>query len=352
MRRTKSRKPPVRKARPKLAPRSERSKSGLIYKAIPSSGTIRVTLSDRATLQPKVPGRTIFDDEVKADFVPQAREYWHPDTAGQQALKGKWIVNALADPDHYPHALEFLARKLDGHDMPVFNHPQAVIETRRDLSARKLAGIKNLIVPKCERFLATHPDHFLQTFERGGFAYPVLVRPAGSHTGEDLVKVDGPQDWHKVHHIPWGGQYIFMTQWVDFQNAAGHWPKIRLSVTSAGIQLRHILYGDGWLIHSVVRDEETLKRELEILNNAHEWEAIHELGREIRDRVGLDFFGVDLGWKSDSEFVLFEANASMSILSRRNMPELHEKNYLRVQQDVRRALARVTGAVLPDGIAE
>jgi hypothetical protein len=330
-----------RKSRQKTVKRIGSNKAGLVFKALPNSRSIGIRLTNQATLQPIFPGRLIFDDDIKSAFKPQSQEFWFPDETGKQKLTGQWLINELADADHYDRALHFLSSKLDSQNIPVLNHPRAVLETRRDLSAQKLSGIDNLMVPKCVRFQATDPLHFQHVFEQGGFSYPILIRLAGSHSGINFLKIAGPQDWQKVHFIPWGGQHIYMTQWVDFRNSEGRWIKLRLSITSTGIQLRHVLFGESWLIHSVQRNAETLQRELSILNNAHDWHVIHRLGHEIRERVGLDFFGVDLGWKSDQEFVLFEANASMSILSRHNMLEQHEENYLRIQQDVRQTINRV-----------
>ena len=59
---------------------------------------------------------------------------------------------------------------------------------------------------------------------------------------------------------------------------------------------------------------------------------------EIRERIGLDFFGIDLGYISDSEFVFFESNAAMTILPPSNMPEYrnidYKKNLRLIETDV------------------
>jgi hypothetical protein len=228
--------------------------------------------------------------------------------------------------------------------------PNAVLGTRRDTISNTLSGIQHLTAPKCIQFRPTHPNHFQDSFLREGFEYPVLIRPSGSQTGQNLLLIETKNEWDKIHSIPWGGCDIFMTQWVDFQSSENEWRKLRLSITPYGVRLRHILFGSSWLIHSVERDEPMVQKEVDILKSAGKWDNLQKLGTAIREKVGLDFFGVDIGWKSDTEFVLFEANATMSILSYRLMPkfqrDVYVNNIKNIEKDVWQSLEATTGSTL------
>ena len=318
---------------------------GLFFQAVPSNSVVSLALQSSANPQVVWPGRTVFTDKMKTSLSRCTKNFWYPNTDDISLPRSHWVVNGLAEADRYPHALKYLAGQVEETGVAVFNSPQAVLDSRRDRSAQRLNGIVNLIVPQTRRFRPTHTDQFKQVFASGGFEFPVLIRPAGTHTGKSLIKIDGPGDWDKIHVIPWGGTRVYMTQWMDFRSSAGEWRKLRLSITPQAIRLRHILYGTDWLIHSVQRSLDEVEREMEVLLNADDWEAMQQLGADIRDRVGLDFFGVDLGWKSDSEFVLFEANASMSILSYHNMPESRRADYVgnlkKIEKDVWRSLEGV-----------
>jgi hypothetical protein len=315
---------------------------GILFNALPTNREIESKLTADGKPSMVFPGRIVLTSAMKSELYKHATDAWHPGHDNWEH-KPDWIVNMLADPDRYAVALEQLDQKLTGNPVPVFNHPRAILNTQRDVIWKQLADVENLISPRCDRFVATHPDHFRAAFEKGEFDFPVLIRPAGSHTGNDLIIIENERDWDKIYTVSWSGHEMYMTQWVDFQAANGDWPKLRLSVTCNGIKLRHILYGDSWLVHSTVRDTETVERELEVLLGADNWQALQKLGADIRQKVDLDFFGVDLGWKSESEFVLFEANASMSILSNRHMPEHRREDYVenlrRIEQDVWQALS-------------
>lgn len=342
----KKRKPQRTAARPqrrKSAKTAAPQTAGYLFKAIPSHFQIRATMAETTEPAMIFPGRLVFSKPLSESLERRAKTLWHTSERDIEAVKADWIVNTLADADHYPHALGFLKESYANKGVPIFNHPDAVVKTRRHSMPHFLSGIDNLIVPKCERFRPTNPNHFLQAFEELGFTLPVLIRPVGSHTGTDLVLIEKSTDWQKIYGMPWGGQEIYMTQWTDFQSADGEWRKLRLSITPHSVRLRHILYGDGWLVHAAKRDAEKVERELEILLHDDKWDTLQKLGRDIRDRLGMDFVGADIGWKSDTEFVLFEANASMSILSQANMPEHRRDDYLaswkRIEADVKKALS-------------
>lgn len=340
-----------RKLNPSRSRLAEKASEGLVFSAIPSDHQITTHLK-KEKLTPTVvwPGRTILTTEMKRVLANKSREIWHSTSTETLIGTRKWIINKLADPDRYPQALKFLAEKTAGTDTKIFNHPNAVLETRRDKISRNLSGIQHLTTPKCIMFRATHPNHFQDAFQSGGFEYPVLIRPSGSQTGQNLLCIGSENEWDKIFAIPWGGCNIFMTQWVNFQSSENEWRKLRLSITPHGIRLRHILFGSSWLIHSVERDAAMVQKEVEILTNIGKWEKLQKLGEAIRDKVGLDFFGVDLGWKSDTEFVLFEANATMSILSYHLMPQfqrdIYVNNLKNIEKDVWLTLEATTGTTL------
>ncbi len=327
---------------------SPRRKPGLLFNALPSNREITAKLTPEGKPSMVFPGRIVLTNAMKTELTKHATDYWHP--GNDQWENGvDWVVNMLAEPDRYVDALQHFDQKLIGKSLPVFNHPRAILDTQRDVVWKRLADVDSLIAPRCDRFVATHPHQFREAFAQGGFDFPVLIRPAGSHTGNDLIIIESKRDWDKIYSISWSGREMYMAQWVDFQSANGDWPKLRLSITRDSIRVRHILFGDSWLVHASERDAETVERELEVLLGADNWPILQKLGDDIRQRIGLDFFGVDLGWKSETEFVLFEANASMSILSNQNMPVHRREDYVAslqlIEDDIWRALSQF--AVVP-----
>ena len=136
-----------------------------------------------------------------------------------------------------------------------------------------------------------------------------------------------------------------MTQFVDFRDSNGRFTKARMVIAGNKISLRHILSSDDWLIHAGNRDQASADHELERLGTVTSWDRMMQVGRDIHARIGLDFFGVDLGIQSDDSFVLFEANAAMSILSTNHTPEYRQQDYLdhiaSIERDVVAALQAI-----------
>ena len=83
---------------------------------------------------------------------------------------------------------------------------------------------------------------------------------------------------------------------------------------------RHKLMSDSWNVHGkdrerIMGDRPDLIEEEVALFATPEGAFPPEIGRTldaVRDRMGLDFFGVDFGIAPDGRVLLFEANATMN----------------------------------------
>jgi glutathione synthase/RimK-type ligase-like ATP-grasp enzyme len=209
-----------------------------------------------------------------------------------------------------------------GTSARIFNHPRAVVASRRDKVSSLLAGIDGLEVPKCIRFVPKKSQDFQKAFADTGMAYPVLVRPAASQTGRGLVRVDSPFDWVKALESHWYGVPHFMTQYVEYKNAFSHlYEKARVVVIGDQLFLRAYSTSPEWLVKGLPKDL-TTSEAIDILNGFNSfsagdggWSALRFVANEIKSRLPLDFFGIDLGVRGDGTFVLFEANVAMNILT-------------------------------------
>jgi glutathione synthase/RimK-type ligase-like ATP-grasp enzyme len=322
-------------------------KTGIFFRAVPDDGRVDVQITPTNGLNLGFPNCFIPSPRLEKMISEATNPFWfpvHPKAQVQLPANG-WVVNFCADADEYSRAMTFLKGILDKTGMPTFNHPDGIMNSRRDNISGLLQGIDGLTAPKCVRFSPKEPTDFQKTFDDNGFDYPVLVRPTASQTGTHLVKVQSADDWHKVHSIPWGGQTLYMTQFVDFKNADGENIKLRVVCVGDRIFIRHILFADDWLVHARVRTGVIVDRELALHSKLLKDQKFLSIVNEIKKRVGLDFFGVDLGWISDDHFVLFEANAAMSILSTGNMPTYRREEYLQINKNIEEAVVATLRAV-------
>jgi hypothetical protein len=227
------------------------------------------------------------------------------------------IVNMMTDPELHRQPLENLRRLLAGYGGKIVNRPQAVLQSGRDKIAAALAGTPGLRVPKVARLAGGKPRMAVKTIERLGVAYPLIVRQAGTHTGNIVGLIESEEAL--LPAIARAGDY-FATEFVDYRSADGLFRKYRVFFLGERIVFRHMIISDEWSVHGGSRmrfmvDRRELMEEEKRLFSLPEGPFpadFQTLFGEIRSRIALDFFGLDFGIDRSGEAVLFEANATMN----------------------------------------
>ena len=229
----------------------------------------------------------------------------------------RWLLNLITEPEANRIVLENLRKLLRDSQGKVINRPDAVLRSTRDQVARRLAGTPGLLVPRVVRFKTGRPELAVQIVERAGLDYPVILRQAGTHTGEIVGLFDNPADMSGA--LVADGDHI-ATEFVDFRSTDGLYRKYRYFFIGRRLIFRHILASDGWNIHARDRlrfmlDRPDLREEEERLFERAEGAlppSVIQTLEIVRERLGLDFFGMDFGILPDGRVVLFEANATMN----------------------------------------
>ena len=254
-------------------------------------------------------------------------------------------INFLADADLYPNALRQAAAFVGKLVVPCFNHPGAVAATTRDGVYQRLKGVPGLHVPVTVRTLAHTVAGLQQAMAQAGISYPVLVRMTGDHGGVSTALVMHAGDWDAINPLPWGGREVYLTQFVDYRDADGHYRKTRLVVAGDAILTRHLIISNEWMVHRKERipgSEEEERAWLEGFAAVTE-PKIRATVLEMARRLGLDYFGIDASLRPDGTLLLFEANACMNVLARTGGegPTMWDKPL----DDITRALTAVLGDV-------
>ncbi len=326
-----------------MASSRRKSGSGLLYRAIPDDGIVRIRIGTDGRPEPLYPNRMILGRAVERDLSRDAATFWFPPQGATEVQGISWIVNYCADDDDYGAALRSLLSGF-GDRVPIFNHPAAVADSRRDRVARLLDGIPGLVVPRCIRVVPESADAFQKAFAASGMRYPVLVRPASSQSAEGLIRVDHPFGWEALFATPWLRRPHYITEFVDTRRTSGDYLKLRLCFIGDEITLRSYRATPGWLNKGMI---EAIPADFDVMFAARDrfaqWGALQRVARDIHARLRLDFFGADIGVMEDGRFVLYEANAAMTMsepavltpdLVRRMQPILDE-----VEGGLRRHLA-------------
>jgi glutathione synthase/RimK-type ligase-like ATP-grasp enzyme len=256
-----------------------------------------------------------------------------PETFKYERLKLRWqslrqnmrpdlsrfdcVLNLVTDPDQHPKTLDAVGKLLRGYRGRVINRPEAVMRSTREQVAKRLAGITGLRVPKVVRLRNPRPGAAATAAGRAGMEFPLIVRLAGTHTGKIVGLVDGPEALDAA--CSGRGEFIII-EFVDFRSKDGLYRKHRLWSFGDRSIFRHLVISDQWNVHVKDRTRfmidrpELIDEELHLLERAEGAfpETVHEVFHDVRQRLGLDFFGMDFALDSRGDVVLFEANATMS----------------------------------------
>jgi hypothetical protein len=227
------------------------------------------------------------------------------------------ILNLITDADQNPRTLENLKKLLREYDGRVLNRPEAVLRSTRDHVAKILAGTPGLIAPKVIRLKNAKPDLAIQAVERAGMSFPVIVRLAGTHTGHILGLFEKAEELRAALS---GTGDLIITEFADFRSGDGLYRKYRAFFFAQQVIFRHMLVSDEWSVHArdrmrfMAERPELLAEEAALFarpEGALPAPVVKAL-ESVRDRMPLDYFGMDFGIARDGRVVLFEANATMN----------------------------------------
>jgi len=152
---------------------------------------------------------------------------------------------------------------------------------------------------------------------RGGLAFPLIVRHAGTHTGKIVDLVGDGAQLDSACAAP--GTYILI-EYVDFRSEDGLYRKHRLWSFGGTSIFRHLIISDDWNVHVSERTRFMLARDDLIAEEARLLARpdgafpplVHAVFDAVKARLGLDFFGMDFAIGGDGRVILFEANATMN----------------------------------------
>lgn len=220
--------------------------------------------------------------------------------------------------------LRKLARQLPGR---LINRPEAVLRTTRDQVARRLSAVDGLRAPKAIRLRGGKPDQAMTAIERAGLELPLIVRNAGTHTGKILGRFDHADPLRAA--LAGAEGELIATEFVDFRSADGLYRKYRIFFIGDRYVLRHLLVFDQWNIHwrdgkaFMVDKPQYLEEEKALLERPEGAfpQSVHRVLGAIRERMGLDFFGLDFAIGADGRPILFESNATMNFFPFSEAPE-------------------------------
>jgi tetratricopeptide (TPR) repeat protein len=226
------------------------------------------------------------------------------------------VFNLISDADQAKAMLPPAARLAEKLGKPVVNAPAKILRTTRDAMADLLSGIPGCRLPRVLRLDAGTDVSVAAALLP--FMFPVLARPAGTHGGDDFEKIESLEELAPfLARHPVDDHYII--EYLDYASSDGHFRKYRFIFVGEETLPYHLAIGNDWKVHHVSTDmvnQPWMQQEEAafLANPAAIFNAAHDQAlRVVRERFGLDYFGIDCGLDADGQLVVFEVNASMLV---------------------------------------
>ena len=230
------------------------------------------------------------------------------------------IFNAIGDADLCQPALKAAMRLVARTSAPVINDPRAVMKTGRIGNSRRLRALQGVETPRTlamARRILAGPEG-AGSIAGQGLGFPLLLRSPGYHTGRNFVLVEAAAGLAAAAaSLP--GDDLLVIEYLDARGADGNARKYRVMMIDGQIYPSHLAISAHWKVHyftSDMADHPEYRREeadfLRDMPTVLGSKAMTALER-IRDRLGLEYAGVDFGLGPDGDLLLFEANATMVI---------------------------------------
>ncbi len=232
-------------------------------------------------------------------------------------------IVAVGESDQHVPIMQEIERRVPAWPCPVLNPPGRIMRLSREETWRILAGAPGIVMPATVPVDRARLDELghgsvpLQQLLPDG-AFPLIVRPVGSHAGRGLEQVTDTAallDYLRRH--PEGNFYI--SRYVDYSSADGLFRKYRIVWVDGQPFPCHMAIADQWDIwyYNANMAASDVKR-------AEEAEFMTAFDRgfgqrhaaalaALAKRFDLDYVGIDCAETPDGRLMVFEADVAMIV---------------------------------------
>jgi len=247
---------------------------------------------------------------ITPKYFRQTRKRWN---LGRVDL----LWNVISDIDQNPLTLDVARKLFDTAKVPVINPPRLVSLTRRHDLPPRLAGIDGVHVPQCLLLKYPTRERVEKLLKETGFRFPAILRATGSHNGDVVGIVDSLDGLEQIFGDRKTEYYLI--EFVDVRRADGLYRKTRFFFVGDEVITRQHIIADEWSVHgrssrNAADDDPRFAEGAAMLINGFESlpAATRAAVHAIRERIGLDYCGLDCCLMEDGTVVVFECNATMN----------------------------------------
>jgi len=236
-----------------------------------------------------------------------------------------------SDSEECREALDIIDAAVAHWPRPLLNPPRRVCNLDRDKLHQLVSGIEGLDIPATICTTRAQLAGVVQS--KASFAeiaaelaFPVIVRPRGSHAGVGLARLDDRAAISEyLAERP--EQEFFVARFIDYASDDGLFRKYRVVFVDGRPYACHMAIADRWDIwylnagmsDSAAKrlEEETFMRTFDIGFARRHRTALAGMAT----RIGLDYFTVDCAENKRGELLIFEAD-NTAVVHNMDSPQL------------------------------
>jgi hypothetical protein len=245
--------------------------------------------------------------------------YVTPEIELRASLPDHDIAIVIAsDSEDCRDALRKIDRAASRWPRPLLNPPRLVCNLDRDKLHRVLDGIAGVEIPATravtrEQLSQLPPPADAFHDIAADLAFPLIVRPRGSHAGAGLAKLDD-HDAIKCYLDARPEPEFFVARFIDYSSDDDLFRKYRIVFIDGWPYACHMAIADRWdiwylnagmSVNTTKRIEEEVFMQTFDIGFARR-HAVALTG--IADRIGLDYFTVDCAETKSGSLLIFEAD--------------------------------------------
>jgi hypothetical protein len=233
------------------------------------------------------------------------------------------MMVAMAESQINQPLLARLASYISDWPRPVINFPERIATLSRDGVYSALNNIEHLDIPRTIRVSRSTLENFSHDASLlgallPGDAFPVIVRPVGSHAGQSLEKISNAFDL-KGYLSCVASEWFYLARFVDYRSADGLYRKYRIALIDGRPFVCHFAVSSNWMVHylnaGMSESAEKRAEEAEVMAQFDQQFAQRHAGAltSINKRMGLQYLGIDCAETLSGELLIFEVDNAMVV---------------------------------------
>ncbi|MEM6971214.1 MAG: hypothetical protein AAF577_00295 [Pseudomonadota bacterium] len=238
-----------------------------------------------------------------------------------------------------------------GLEIPVLNRPELVAKTSRLGLSDLLVGIDGVRVPKT--MLGRNDGVDIRLLARRiarQIGLPVIIRTVSDHRGLNMT-LCGTVEAVERALARLVGRRFYAIEYAETRVTTDLWRKFRVVFIDGQIIGQRLDFGRSWNVHDASWLKiakglpKLMKDEMRYIGGIADYlgTSIMKTMQVIRDRVGLEYFGMDYSFDRQGRLVVFELNPAMRAIPGDAQMQATELEY---SAESRRAIREAFGAML------